>query len=119
MGKNVIREKSYEFAKETVRISKILRSEKEFVLSNQFLRCGTSVAANVREGVSAQSTKDFISKLEISLKEARESEFWIELMQDTGILDSSSLKFAGSLCDEVISLLVCIIVTTKRNHGLP
>ncbi|NBU82544.1 MAG: four helix bundle protein, partial [Flavobacteriaceae bacterium] len=81
--KNVIKEKSFAFAIEIVSLYKILAERKEFVLSKQLLRSGTSIGANVRESEHAQSKADFIHKLSIALKEANETEYWIDLLFET------------------------------------
>ena len=78
--KNIIKEKSYHFAIEIVNLYKILCDRKEFVLSKQLLRSGTSIGANVRESEHAQSKADFIHKLSIALKEANETEYWLDLL---------------------------------------
>ena len=87
MGKSVLKDKSYAFAIRVVQLYKHLSStKKEFVLSKQVLRSGTSVGALIREAEFAQSKKDFISKMSISLKEANETVYWIDLLKDTGYL---------------------------------
>mgnify|MGYP003552390142 FL=1 len=81
--RNVIKEKSFEFAKEIVYLYKNLADKKEFVLSRQLLKSGTSIGANIREAEHAQSKADFINKLSISLKEANETEYWLDLLYET------------------------------------
>ncbi len=84
---NVIQQKSYAFAVRIVKVYQYLCDEKrEFTLSKQLLRCGTSVGANVEEAIGGQSDKDFFAKLTISYKEARETQYWIRLLTDTGYL---------------------------------
>lgn len=83
MSKNIIKDKSFKFAVRIINLYKKLIAEKEFVLSKQLLRSGTSIGANVREAQNAQSPKDFIHKLSISQKEADESLYWIELLKET------------------------------------
>lgn len=84
---NVIQQKSYAFAVRIVKVYQYLCDEKrEFTLSKQLLRCGTSVGANVEEAIGGQSDKDFFTKLTISYKEARETQYWIRLLTDTGYL---------------------------------
>jgi four helix bundle protein len=95
-----------------------LRGKKEFVLSKQILRSGTSIGANVREALEAQSKKDFISKLSIALKEATETEYWLELLRETGYIED---KFCAPLLNdltEIIKLLNSIIKTTKQNMAI-
>lgn len=84
---NVVQSKSYSFAIRIVEVYKYLNSEKkEFVLSKQLLRSGTSIGANVEEAIGGQSRKDFFAKLTIAYKEARESHYWIRLLKDTNYL---------------------------------
>ena len=98
MKENIVKEKSFAFAVRVVNAYQVLSAErKEFVISKQFLRCGTSIGANVEEAIGAQSKADFISKLSIAYKEARETHYWIRLLKETSYLpesDASSL-----LCD--------------------
>ena len=87
MKENILLSKSFKFAVRVVKLYKYLCDDKkEYVLSKQLLRCGTSIGANINEAQDAQSKKDFISKLSISLKEARESKYWIELLKETEYL---------------------------------
>lgn len=83
---NVIKEKSFEFAKEIVYLYKNLADKKEFMLSRQLLKSGTSIGANILEAEHAQSKADFINKLSISLKEANETEYWLDLLYETNYL---------------------------------
>ena len=85
--KGTLLTKSYNFAVRIVKLSKFLRENNEYILSNQVLRSGTAIGALVREGAYAQSTADFISKLSIALKEANETDYWISLLYDTNYLD--------------------------------
>ena len=90
MKNNVIKEKSFSFALEIVKTYKFLSSEKkEFVLSKQMLRSGTSIGANIREAEHAQSKADFIHKLSIALKEANETEYWLDLLFQSGYLNTA------------------------------
>lgn len=92
-------------------------NKKEFVLSKQLLRSGTSIGANISESQDAQSTNDFISKLSIALKEARESKYWIELLKETEYLTKKESDSLVNDLIELIKLLVTIIKTTKDNNG--
>ncbi len=82
MGENVIVVKSFEFAKRIILLYRELVEEKEFVLSRQILKSGTSIGANIEEAQGAHSKRDFIAKVQISLKEARETHYWLRLMRD-------------------------------------
>jgi len=115
---NVIVTKSFNFAIRIVKLYKYLsENKKEYILSKQLLRCGTSVGANINEAQEAQSTNDFIAKLYISLKEARESKYWIELLKETDYL--SEIEAENILLDlvEIIKILISIIKTTKENNA--
>ena len=84
---NVILDKSFQFALDTIDLYKFLKKEKEFILSKQLLRSGTSIGANVEEAIGASSKKDFKNKMNISLKEARESRYWLKLFQRSQIVN--------------------------------
>ena len=115
-SKNSIREKSYAFAVRVVHASRFIASKKqEFVLSKQLLRSGTSIGANVREASQAQSRKDFISKMSIALKEAHETEYWIELMTDTSLFTAKQSSSLREDLHELIRLLTSIIKTTRNS----
>lgn len=110
----VLADKSYAYSLEVVKVCRGLNVKKEFILSSQLLRSGTSVGANIAEGKYAQSKSDFVSKLSISLKEANESQYWIRLLFDSGYIDEKSFNFLTTICDEVIRLLISSIKTLKN-----
>ena len=114
--KSIVYNKAFDFSIRIVNLYKYLSDEKrEYTLGKQVLRSGTSIGANIREGLEAQSRKDFISKLSIALKEAAETEYWIDLLIATEILEE---QIAESLLDDVkelIRMLNSIIKTTKFN----
>lgn len=116
--KNIIKDKSFEFALEVVRVYKYLRfQEKEFVLSKQLLRSGTAVGALIRESEHAQSRPDFIHKLSIGLKESNETDYWVDLLYKSEYLnkdDYDSLKHKNL---ELLKLLTSIIKNTKANNS--
>ena len=115
ISENVIEKKSYAFAINVVNAYKKLESRSEYVLSKQLLRSGTSIGANVMEGLRAQSRKDFISKMNIALKEANESEYWIRLLMDTGYLSKQEDKSLLDECKEVCRILSSIVRTANNN----
>jgi four helix bundle protein len=115
IGENIVEKKSYGFAIRVVEVYKILNSKKEFVLSKQFLRSGTSIGANVIEGLRAQSKKDFISKMNIALKEANETEYWIKLLMDTGYLRREDNIELLNECNEICRILSAIVRTANHN----
>ena len=115
MKDNIVLDKSFEFAIRVVNLHKHLcDSKKEYILSKQLLRSGTSIGANINEAQAAQSKKDFIAKMSIASKEARESKYWIELLIKTDYLDKD--KYTQSLLDEsyeLIRLLTSIIKSSQ------
>ena len=115
MSESVLKTKSYAFAVRVVKLSRFLATEKhEFVLSKQILRSGTSIGANIEE--ANQSSKDFVHKLSIALKEATESNYWLRLLRDSCMLEP---KFATSLlndCEELQKMLTTAIKTSKRKQ---
>jgi four helix bundle protein len=112
---NIVKEKSFSFAVEIVSIYKILIEKKEFILSKQLLRSGTSIGANIRESEHAQSKADFIHKLCISLKEANETDYWIDLLFETKYLSQSEFDFIKPKIIELLKLLTSIINTSKKS----
>lgn len=115
MKPNVIRKKSFAFALEIVALYKFLNSEKrEFVLSKQLLRSGTSIGANVREAEHAQSKADFIHKLLIALKEANETDYWLELLYQSHFLTVMQFQSMKEGITQQLKLLTSIINTTKN-----
>ncbi|MDR1033869.1 MAG: four helix bundle protein [Bifidobacteriaceae bacterium] len=116
MRRDITAEKAYTFALKCIQIYRWLsESKKEFVLSKQMLRSCTSIGANVSEAKYAQSRADFLSKMSIALKEARESLYWISLLGDSGYITLEERKTMRSECLELIRLLTSIIKTTKSN----
>lgn len=114
MKNNVIADKSKQFALRIIKLYQYLIGEKrEFVLSKQILRSGTSIGANVREAERGQSRADFYAKLNISLKEASETEYWIELLYESGYIDKLQFESIYKDCQEIISILVSITKTQK------
>lgn len=112
---NAIVDKSKFFAIRIVRAYKYLTVEKnEYVLSKQLLRSGTSIGANVKEAIRGQSKPDFYSKLNIALKEASETEYWLEILYETEYIDKKLFDSINSDCQELIKLLVSITKTQKQ-----
>ena len=111
---NLISEKSIEFAIRIVNLYKYLCKEKEeYVMSKQLLRSGTSVGANVREGVYGQSRNDFVSKMSIGLKEAAETEYWLELLYRTGYLSEKEYGDIQTDCKEIVKILTSIVKSSR------
>ena len=112
---NVVEEKSFRFAVRIVRLNQYLRTKKkEYVLSKQLLRSGTSIGANIAESQQAQSRADFISKLEIALKETSETKYWLRLLNATEYLSDAEFNSIYTDCSELEKLLVSIVKSTKK-----
>lgn len=113
MSENVVKNKSFAFAIRIVNFYKILIERKEFILSKQLVRSGTSVGANVREAVNAQSKADFIHKLSISQKECDESIYWLELLKATDYINEMEFTSMNDDAVELLKIIRSIIITTK------
>jgi len=114
MGKSIIQDKSFAFGVQIVNTYKEITDEKkEFVLSKQLLRSGTSIGANVSEAAHGQSSKDFISKLSIARKEANETLYWLNLLNETAYLNPHQAKPLINDCQELMRILTSIIKTTQ------
>ncbi|MEO8664767.1 MAG: four helix bundle protein [Ignavibacteria bacterium] len=113
---NVIKGKSYKFALRIIKLHDyVVKNRREFVLSKQVLRSGTSIGANIEESVASQSRKDFINKMSIAHKEARETHYWIRLLRDSKYLEG---RIAESLlidCDEILKISGKIISTSRKS----
>jgi len=113
--KNVLKDKSYSFALEIIKLSKIILKQNEFVLGRQVLRSGTAVGALIREAEFGKSKKDFINKMSIALKEANETLYWLDLLKDAEIIELNIYLKLKSLNLELIAMLVSSIKTAKLN----
>jgi four helix bundle protein len=117
MKSNIVKDKSFAFALRIVKLSRYLQDEKrEFVLSKQVLRSGTAIGALVREAEHAQSKPDFISKISIALKEANETDYWLDLLQQSGYISPESYESIHPDIQELLKLLVSIVKTSKHNN---
>lgn len=115
--KNVIAAKTYSFSLKAIEIYKSLISEKEYILSKQFLRSATSIGANVEEAIGGQSKRDFIAKLSISYKEAREVHYWIRLLRDSKILEEKVAKELILDSEEILKILTAILKSSKKESS--
>ena len=114
---NQVQTASKAFALRIIRFYKYLNEEKNIkVLSKQVLRSGTSIGANVRESINAQSKMDFINKMNIALKEANETEYWLELLYESDIIDKNQFESIYDDCSKLSAILTKIIKTTKANN---
>lgn len=115
MSNSIVAEKSKQFAIRIINLYKHLCSAKsEYILSKQILRSGTSIGANVREALNAQSKNDFISKMSVALKEAGETEYWLELLHETDYITDSEYASISADCAEINKILISIVKTSKK-----
>lgn len=113
---NIIKEKSYQFALRIIRLYKYLAdNQKEYILAKQVLRSGTSIGANVEEALGGQSKKDFLSKMSIAYKEARETHYWLRLLKDSNYLEEKISISLLNDCMELLKIIGSIQKTTKSN----
>jgi len=115
MSASKLRELSMEFSVDIIELVKYLKSNKESIISNQIGRSGTSIGANIHEAQYAQGRKDFVSKLEIALKEASETGYWLELLYRTKYIDDPTYKKLSSKCTSLRAMLVASCRTAKEN----
>lgn len=114
LKENVIAEKSKAFALRIIKLYRYLcEDKKEYILSKQLLRSGTSIGANVKEAIKGQSKPDFYAKMNISLKEASETEYWLELLHESDYIDDNGFESIYSDCQEIVKILVSITKTQK------
>ncbi|MBD3281225.1 four helix bundle protein [Candidatus Uhrbacteria bacterium] len=114
MKENIALEKSYIFALQIIQIYFYLTNEKkEYVLSKQLLKSGTSIGANLEEAAGAQSRADFVAKVHIALKEARETDYWIRLIRDSKLLDDSRAEKLREDCIVIMKILTKTLITCK------
>ena len=116
MKENIVESKSLDFAVKCIELYKHLTFEsKEYILSKQMVRSGTSIGANIKEAVRGQSNADFISKMSISLKEASETGYWLELLFKTNYIDEITYKSLSSQCTSIRVMLISSVNTAKEN----
>jgi four helix bundle protein len=113
---NLIVAKSYTFALKIIELYRHLIEQREYVLSKQVLRCGTSIGANIHEAMAGVSKKDFVNKLSISVKEARETSYWLNLLKDSKFISVEKYEDLITVCNSIIKILNSIILTTKEKY---
>lgn len=116
---NILKEKSFSFALKIVILYKQLVEKKEFVLSKQVLRSGTAIGALIRESENAASSKDFLNKLTIALKEADETDYWLELLFQSEFIIIEQYQVLSKECRELISILIASVKTVKARINSP
>ena len=114
---NVIVDKSFNFSLEIISLYKILIERKEFIISKQLLRSVTSIGANVEEAVAAQSRKDFIHKMSIASKEARETKYWIRLLEQSKLVETDYSSALINI-DHILNILTKIVKTTSESTAV-
>lgn len=113
-SENIVQKKSYSFAVRMVKLFQhISKEKKEFILSKQVLRSGTSIGANIEEALGGSSKKDFKAKMNIAYKEARETKYWLKLMKETGYIDEIAFESVYEDCEELLKILFKIIQSSK------
>lgn len=113
---NVVQEKSFQFALRIINLYKFLvEQKKEYAMSKQILKSGTSIGANIEEAIGGQSKKDFFAKITIAYKEARETQYWIRLLKDSGYIEEKPALSILESCAELCKILTSIQKTTKNN----
>ena len=118
MSESKLREQSMAFSISVINLVKELKVKKESIISNQIGRSGTSIGANIREAQYAHSKADFIAKLQIALKEANETGYWLELLYKTNYIDEKTYKELEKLCAQTRVILISSINTAKKNSIL-
>lgn len=116
MASDKLSEQSMDFAVQIINLVKQLKEQRESIISNQIGRSGTSVGANIREAKYAHGTADFISKMQIALKEANETGYWLELLYKTNYISEEQYNFLESKCKSLCAMLVSSINTAKNNN---
>ena len=114
---NIIIDKTYKFALDIINIYRQMLKQNEFILSKQLVRAGTSIGANAEEATAAQSRKDFISKMSISSKEARETNYWLRLLRDSQLCKGIDYSDLIRDSEEIIAILTSIVKTTIKNNS--
>jgi len=115
MKENLIAEKTFEFSLKVIKLYMGLKSENEFILSKQLLKSATSIGANVEESIAAQSKNDFINKLSIANKEARETRYWLRLYEKSNLTSISMTEYLDDI-EHIINILTKIIKTSKESN---
>ncbi|MBE6791582.1 MAG: four helix bundle protein [Ruminococcaceae bacterium] len=116
MSNDKLAEQSMDFAVQIINLVKQLKEQRESIISNQIGRSGTSIGANIRESKYAHGTADFISKMQIALKEANETGYWLELLYKTNYISAEQYNFLEAKCKSLRAMLVSSINTAKANQ---
>jgi four helix bundle protein len=114
MAQSIIQQRSFEFALDIIRVYRTLQDRREFVISKQLLRSGTSIGANVEESTAGQSRNDFLEKMSIASKEARETRYWLRLLRESSLAEVDVSNHLDAV-DQLIRILTSIVKTTKES----
>ncbi len=112
---NLIKKKSFAFALSIIALYKVLVKSNEWVISKQLLRSATSIGANVEEAIAGQSRKDFVHKMSIASKEARETRYWLNLLNESKLVEVNCSKYLAEI-DQIIAILIKIVKTTNGDQ---
>lgn len=115
--KNVLKDKSFDFALFIIKLYQSLVANKEYIMSKQLLRCGTSIGAMVRESQNAESSADFIHKLSVAQKECDETLYWLELLNRSGYIESETFSFYHQNGTEILKIIRSVIITSKAKRS--
>jgi four helix bundle protein len=115
MSENIVKQKSYNFALQIIKLCARLKQQKHFEISSQLLRSGTGIGANVEEALAGRSRKDFFAKMSIASKEARETNYWLRLLRDSRILNKQNSQTLIDESEELIKILTSIVKTGDDN----
>jgi len=117
LKENIIQQKSYAFALKIIDLYRKLVKENEYVLSKQILRSGTSIGANIEEAQAGQSRADFVSKISIASKEAREACYWLRLLRDSNTIEKSEVDVLLPEAESIVNILTSIVKSTNQNNS--
>jgi len=120
MARSIVKQKSYDFALRIIRLCTWLKEEKHFEIASQLLRSGTGIGANVEEVLAGQSRKDFLAKMSLASKEARETNYWLRLIRDSGILNGDRIQAITDESDQLCKIVTSIVKTgNKKANSRP
>ena len=114
MKDSIVKNKSYAFALRIINLSRWLREQREFEISKQVLRCGTSIGSNVEESLAGLSRADFVAKMGIASKEARETYYWLRLLRDSKIAPEVRMSSLVEECEQIVKILTAIVKTSQE-----
>ncbi|MGO9588148.1 MAG: four helix bundle protein [Limisphaerales bacterium] len=117
MKSSIVKDKSYAFALRTITLARWLKAQKEFEIAGQILRSGTAIGSNVEEALAGVSRADFVAKMSIASKEARETDYWLRLLRDSKIVPAPRITSLENECLELIRILTAIVKTSQTSEA--